>query len=135
MMNDIELEIAELVEQVEEGNADAILAYKELSSIAKVLDQAKKQVSIIAVNEARSYGQKSFEHEGMKCELRSGRKVWDFKGIPEWAEMTKAIKDKTEQYKGAYSAWEKGGSVFDEETGEQIPIPKVKYTDDVLVIK
>ena len=38
-------------------------------------------------------------------------------------------------YKAAYDSWQRGAKMFDEETGEEIPIPAVTNTRDVLVIK
>lgn len=126
--------LADLVESVENGNSDSIVTLAKLNNVEKVLKECKAAVYACAREEAENYPEKTFNYKGVKVEKRTGRKVYNFKHIPEWVEATKAVKDKESRYKAAYDAYQKGVTMSDE-NGEVVPVPEVNYTDDVLVLK
>ena len=131
----IELYLAKLCEGVDEGDIDAIVTLSKISKLEKLLKEVKAQVYEQALQVADEYPEKTFSHSGLIIEKRAGRKVYDFKQIPTWNDLNTSLKDFEKKCKGAYDAWSKGTVLVDEETGEQIPLPGVKNTKDVLVIK
>jgi len=131
----IELYLSKLCEGVDEGEVDAIVTLSKISKLEKLVKEAKAQVYEQALQVAEEYPEKTFEYKGLVIEKRSGRKVYDFKQIPTWNDLNTRLKDFEKKCKGAYDAWLKGTFLVDEETGEQVPLPGVKNTKDVLVIK
>lgn len=127
--------LSDLVESVENGNSDSIVTLAKINNAEKVLKDCKNAVYACAREEAENYPEKTFIHKGVKFERRAGRKVYNFKEIPEWVRLNNSVKDKEKLYKSAYDAYQKGSRMVDEETGEEIPIPSVYNTEDTLVLK
>jgi len=124
-----------LANAVTDGTKDAIVALRSLSNIEKACKDAKEIVSELAMEESEKYPLKTFEHKGVKIERRSGRAMYNYKGIQEWSDLTAKVKNKESLYKSAFESWQKGARLFDEETGEEVPMPVVTHTKDVLIIK
>lgn len=127
--------VRDLTESVENGNSDPIVTLAKINEVEKLIKQSKDIVYESALIEAENYSEKTFIHKGIKVERRSGRNVYDFKSIPEWVGLNESVKNKEKIYKSAYDAYQKGTKMFDEDTGEEIPVPVVKFTKDTLVIK
>ena len=89
-----------------QGNTDPLLAYAELKAYKMELDQAIKDVEPAALDESEKYG-KSFELHGVKFEKSSKQAI------------------------GAL----KNGFNYIDGNGEEIPLPKVTYNKDSLIIK
>jgi len=134
-MNSIIDQIIQIKVSVDDGRKDSIVAQYELNQIEKVLKAAKDEVKELALIEADNYSEKTFEHKGFIIERRAGRKIYDFNNIASYQIKKKELKDIEAKAKAAYDSYSKGGIFIDEETGEQIEPPVVKYTSDVLVIK
>lgn len=122
-------------ENVDSGTVDPIVSLAIINKIEKAVKDVKASVYDSALIEAQNYPEKTFEHKGVWVERRNGRKVYDFKGIQEWNDLNDKRKEKEAIYKSAFDAYQKGKTMVDDETGEQIPIPAVSNNKDVLVIK
>lgn len=128
--------------KVERGELEALQGFALLKEMEKDFKQKLEILHCLAVEESELYG-KSFEHNGYKFERRNGRAIYDFKGISDWEEIDqkekeiKAKKKEKEQlYKQAFDVWKKSmNRLVNEDTGEVVPMPKVKYTGDVLIVK
>ncbi|TNE74969.1 hypothetical protein EP331_00320 [bacterium] len=127
--------LRDLTESVENGNSDSIVTLAKITNLEKALKDCKDQVYLTALEEAEKYPEKTFEHKGVKVEKRAGRKVYDFKNIQEWNNLNQNVKLFESKSKAAYDAYQKGLKMYDEETGEEIPIPSVYNTKDVLVLR
>lgn len=131
----IDRQIWEIAEQVEEGHADALLAYHRLKELAEQVSAAKEVVYLHAIQEAENYGEKAFEHKGLKVERRNGAARWNYKGIPEWDQADKDKKELEKTLKSRYELYKKGELSIDQESGEQLPVPSVTYSKDSIIIK
>ena len=134
-LKNISLYFNKLAESVENGDSDSMITLSRLSAVEKAIKECKDKVYQTALTDAEKYPEKSFTYEGLTVEKRNGRKIYNFKEIEEWNDIKSQLTKKEIMYKAAFDAWQKGLKVFDEETGEEIPIPIVTTTRDVLVIK
>ncbi len=116
-----------------EGHSDPLIAYAELKAYKMELDQAIKDLEPVAIDESEKYG-KSFELHGIKFERRNGATRYDFKHIEEWQNMNTEIKNFEKSSKQALAA-SKHGANYVNADGEEIPLPKVTYNKDSLIIK
>ena len=123
----------DIAEKAIEGHTDPLIAYAELKAYKMELDQAIKDLEPVAIDESEKYG-KSFELHGIKFERRNGATRYDFKHIEEWQKMNTEIKNCEKSSKQALSALKNGFNYIDG-NGEEIPLPKVTYNKDTLLIK
>lgn len=126
---------SELVQQVLDGYASPLEALAMLKEEKEHVDKCIKEIEDIALEEAQRMDGKSFQYKEWKFEIRSGRKVFDFKNIKEWNEAKQSLSEIEQKAK---KAWEmktqsKINAVTDD--GEVIELPKVTFTKDVIVIK
>ena len=127
------INVEELTQNAIDGIESPFIALSELKRLKNKIDLAIKEVEPIAIQEAEKYD-KNFEINGLKMELRQGRKVWNFKNLEEWNTYNKGLKDCEERYKSAYSSFEKGLSAISQD-GELLELPEVTYTKPSLIIK
>ena len=123
----------DISEKAIEGHTDPLIAYAELKAYKMELEQAIKDLEPLAIEESEKYG-KSFELHGIKFERRNGATRYDFKHIEEWQNMNTEIKNFEKRCKQALSSSKYGGSCIDA-NGEEMPLPKVNYSKDSLIIK
>lgn len=134
-MDNIIDQIMQKVDLVEQELVNPYQTLKDLNDLIKILNDAKGQVLDVALSDADQRSEKSFQVDGLLIERKSGRKIYDFKSIPQWMSANEKLKAIESQCKGAYQMYEKGGILVDEETGEQVPLPGVKHTKDTLIVK
>jgi len=120
--------------EVQEGLTDPLVAYAHCKAIEKQLKETLEIVYASAIQEAEKYPP-SFEHEGFKFQRKNGRTMYDFSGIESINEAKRKVKELESLSKQALSAGERGSTIVDDETGEVITPPKVKFTKDTLSIK
>lgn len=128
------MDIAQLVQDVLDGNESGLTALAVLREEKKLIDNCIKQVEEIALEEAGRYTEKTFQHQDLFIEKRSGGRVYDFKHIEEWNVYKENLKNCEERYKQAYLASEKGLNIATND-GELLDLPKVIYRKDSLIIK
>jgi len=129
-----------LIEQIENGEIDALKFKIFLKHLEAVMDNIKEPLDRAAANEADKYGQRSFELLGAKVEMRELAVKYDYShcGYPVWerADVTakKAAEDKKAVEKFLGSLKEKV-SVNDELTGEVCDVfPPMKSSKTSIVI-
>jgi len=127
------IDVKELTQNVIDGTEDPLMALSILKGLQNEIKSCIAEVEPSAIAEAEKY-EKTFEHKGLKIELRQGRKVWNFKNLPEWQKAEKAKIDCEEQYKAAYSNFEKGLSAVKQD-GEVLELPEVTYGKPSIIIK
>ncbi len=126
-------QIEELRMKAIDGLISPLVAYAELKDLKAHLDLALKDVTPIALEEADKYD-KNFSYDGFKFERRNGRVTYDFKHLDAWQKANNAKKFAEEQAKQALKAMETGGCLIDDD-GVVIEPPKVKYSQDTLIVK
>jgi len=123
----------EIVNQVKEGNQDALIAYAELKAAEKSLKAALAELEPLALEEAAKYG-KTFELYGHKFEQRNGAIRYTFSHLPQWQAADNAKKLIEQQSKQALKAMETGNTIIDSD-GCIVEPPKVLYSKDSLIVK
>jgi hypothetical protein len=127
--------IEEQIESLKQGTTDALPIYAELKEVEKSLKSAIEQVYEFAIEEAENHGTKQFETKGFAFEVRNGRATYSFDHLPEWKESKDFIKEMEQKHKDAAKMADKGQTMVDDDTGEQITPAQVKYSKDVLIAK
>ncbi len=95
-------QIVSLVNEVEEGNTDALKAFIALKELEKVLTAAMSQIKDGAVSEAKKYNAKSFELMGCRIDVKEGTARWSYKHIPQWSRHQEEMKKIEEAAKLRY---------------------------------
>lgn len=129
-----EEEVAQLLTEVEEGNTQALQTYANFKRAKDLFDQASKQIEPLAMDEASNYAEKTFSEAGFTFEKRNGSTRYSFNHIPEVVKLKEQIKEIETKSKQAFIAQQKGLLTADT-NGEEIPLPKVSYTKDSLIVK
>ena len=84
-------------------------------------------------NEASQYPE---GYKGFEIRAVSGRKTFDYSGIPEWNEAKQKLKDCEGKYKSMFEAKAKGLNYANvSEEGEELPLPEIKYGKSYLTVK
>lgn len=127
-------EIANYVNDVENGELEALRAYAELKKYEGLISDAKRQLEPLAMDEAYNFGEKSFEHHGYKFEIRNGATRYNFKNISIWKDKQKELKEIEKNAKQAYLAIQSGNMIATGD-GEEIELPEVTVSKDSLIVK
>jgi hypothetical protein len=127
-------DLGNIVQEVEEGTANALLVLAELKSYAKKLSEVINQVEEAAFIEADKYGAKTFTLEGYEYSLRDGRAMYNYKDIGDWRAADADLKLVEYRHKQAYLASLNGDTAISQD-GEVIELPKVSYAKPSLAIK
>jgi len=128
------MDLSELVQNVIDGEESGLVALAVLKEEKALIENYIKEVEPTAIEEAESYGEKKFTHKDLQIEMRSGGRMYNFKGIKDWqfakAELT-AIEERS---KLAYQTHEKGNMTASHD-GEVIDLPEVTHRKDSIIIK
>jgi hypothetical protein len=126
--------LEQLLQDVKNGNESALKAYailkKTEDSIKTMIDEVKEQ----ALQEAAQHSEKTFSDHGYIFEKRNGSARYSFKHIEEWNNLKEEIKQLETRSKQAYSSYQKG-MLSATTDGEEIELPVVTFTSDVLIVK
>lgn len=115
-----------------EGEKDPLLVYAELKEIEAGLKQALDEVFEVAIEESEKY-EKSFDLKGWKFERRNGKVNYSFKHIPQWVDLKSKVDHFEEISKQALKM--NGKIQTATKDGEEIPLPRVTYSKDSLIVK
>lgn len=127
------MDIAQLVQDVEDGKENPLKAYALLKDHMKFVSEAIAQFEDYAQEEAAKFGAKTFETMGWKFEIRNGARRHSFKHIDEWLEVNTGLKEREKLYKAAAAAAEKRQTIVDE-NGEVVPPSIVTFSKDSLIV-
>lgn len=132
-------ELINTCNEVENGNKEILDAIIELRKQKQFHEQILKEINTFESQYFTEIECTAKEHEnefkGVKFEFRAGRKTFDFKGIQEVEIAKQNAKEIEQKYKSAWDMKQKGMIPIDEDTGEVLPIPKVKYSKSSMIIK
>lgn len=127
--------LQEVLSAVQDGREDALSFYAQLKELEKEIKDSLTIIDPIVEDESGAYSEKVFFDHGFQFEKRQGGKRFSFKGIPTWDEAEKFKKELEEKFRLAWLSREKGTVIYDDETGEEVPIPSVTYSKDSLIVK
>ena len=129
-----EAEIVHLLNQVEEGNINALSVYAIFKQSKDLIEEALKQIEPSVQREAELYSEKTFTESGFTFEKRNGATRYSYNHIPEILEVKKELKDLEAKYKHAFLSKQKGLLAATED-GEELIMPKVTYSKDSVIVK
>lgn len=124
----------QMIQDVHDGVESPLRAYGMITEIEQFVKKAKQEISEYAKQEAEKYDT-TFEADGYKFELRQGRRVWNFKECDEWVRANVNLKAVEKRLKHNYEANADGLVTLNQDTGEIIDLPEVKYTEPSLIVK
>lgn len=123
--------IENLLNNVEDGEISASWAFvvikEELDFLQDCMDQLKPQV----MEEVRSF---PVTHGALRVEYMPGTRRYSFDHLDEWKVLKGRMSHIESQAKMAYSAYEAGRTLVNDETGEIVPLPHVTYTKDTVKV-
>ena len=106
-----------IVSDVEVGNINALDAFAIFKKMEALFNEAKKSIDSLAIDEAETFGESTFSHNGQKFEVRNGAERYSFKGLKDWEEKNAELKAIEDKYKSAYKSYTKMNlSMIDQET-------------------
>lgn len=136
-LQDYLFSITQKVEDGELSNLDGLIALRENRA------QLEQSMEIVKEFETKRLAEISAEasnypkgYQGYLITETSGRKLFDFKNIPEWNDATENLKSVEAKYKSMFDAKIKGNPNANiSEDGEILPLPEINYAKSFLTVK
>jgi hypothetical protein len=130
----------ETMREYKEGNISLEDALIQLETERNVLEQVlekiknfKQEYSGEIADLAKEYKE---GYKGFTFEVRNGARRFSYKGIPEWENASKTVKDVEGKYKSMFEAKLKGNPHANiSEDGEELPLPEVSYGAPSVIVK
>lgn len=116
-MTNITLTLSEFIQQVVDGNEDALKAYIHLKQIEKQLKAAFEAVEPLAFQDADKWTEKTFVYAGAEIQKKNAAGRWNFANVALYNEAEKRKKQIEELAKVAAKG---GATVVDEISGEVV---------------
>lgn len=82
--SEVSLEVSQIVEQVREGNVNALQAYGALVAVERMAAAARAEIAEQALMEAESYGKREFGAYGAQFQVSECGVRYDFSQDGEW---------------------------------------------------
>ena len=82
--SEVSLEVGQIVEQVREGNVNALQAYGALVAVERIAAAARVEIAEQALTEAESYGKREFGLYGAQFQVSECGVKYDFSQDGEW---------------------------------------------------
>ena len=117
---------AGLILRIEEGEVNPIAAHVRLKAVVKALEQVLKATEDIVRDEAEKHG-KTFSAFGAEITLKEGSLTPNYEEDEVYADLKAQMKAREELLKIAFRQAGKT-AIFDESTGEQVPVCTAKAT-------
>lgn len=112
LFEEIQEELFNTRNQVIEGelsNLDGFIKMRKAKEEAEKVLEIVKEFEQERLNEiANEASEHPKGYHGLKVTLTSGRKMFSFKGIPDYEKIEKSKKELEEQYKNAFEGFQKG---------------------------
>lgn len=124
-------ELAALVGEIDEGNADPLESLIQLKRIEEVLEASINQIKERAVAEAKKYGAKEFELHGVKVQVKEGAARWSYKHILQWNELEAKRKGIEDVAKNRYK---NPSLIMADADGVEIPMAQCTYDKESVSI-
>ena len=136
MNQEVKDRYAARVEDVEEGILDPLFVYAELKDLEKFFAECAAQIQDAALAEASKYDKPQFQHQGFQFTVGSGKTIYDYKNVPQWADIKARLARIEELSKQAakMSVLTGGGTIVDED-GQVIPPCETRTGKGFLSVK
>jgi hypothetical protein len=123
---------AGLILRIEEGEVNPIAAHVRLKAVVKALEQVLKATEDIVRDEAERHG-KTFSAFGAEIQVKEGALTPDYTHDQQWSDLQVSMKAREELLKIAFRQAGKT-AIFDESTGEQVPVCTAKATKPSIAV-
>lgn len=133
IMKNLENNLAELVQEVENGSFNPLEAYARLKTFEKFVKDCYTQIEHLAMEEADNYSEKTIKDFGFEITKRAGSITYDYSVNEDVRRLEVELKTIKDILKNASKM---GKSILDEESGEVFePCPAKGGVKDSLSIK
>ena len=130
----------QIIDDYRDGNTsleDALIEIEtQRNVLEKVLDEIKafkRENSGLIADISKEYPK---GYRGFTFEVRNGARRFSYKGIPEWENASKTVKDVEGKYKSMFEAKLKGNPHANiSEDGEELPLPEIFYNAPSVIVK
>ena len=131
-------QVGSLIDQYTDGEISGAEALVKLDMLDKDLKEVREMISEWKSENIEQLAALKDEYPdgymGMLFEYRSGGVMYNFKKIPEIAEVEQKLKELKDKYKIVAKNYDKGLTTSDE-NGEILPCPEVSYRKDSIILK
>ncbi len=131
--------IKETIQDAKDGNLNRLDAIIELREARKELENAIDEIKKYEDKEKEAIAMEAAEYpegyKGYQFEFRNGRKLWNFKTIPEFNEISERLKEVQDTAIATFELFQKTGQKPITEDGELLPMPELNYAKSSLVVK
>lgn len=114
-MKNLENNIADLVQDIEDGNFNPLEGYANLKVFEKFVKDAINQIEPLALEEAGNYNEKTISEFGFQITKRNGYVTYDFSENEDVRRLESELKGIKDILKNASRM---GKSIVDDNTGE-----------------
>jgi hypothetical protein len=133
-------QLAYIESQNEDGiisNLDALLEMREYRSGAEnIIEMTKLFENNKTTEISRDAAAYNGKYNGFQITETAGRKLYDFKHIPEYIVATETLKKTEEKYKSMFIAKANGNPHANiSEDGEELPLPELKIGKSFITVK
>jgi hypothetical protein len=126
--------IKDLFLKYQEGNIDPLDAYIQAKQEDDEHQQYIEELKKAATEEAKRYGEKAFEKGDYYVEVRTGRKMFNFKSCQSWKSKQEELKEVEERLKLSWESLNKNMHTVSDD-GEVVEVPEVTFTSDYITFK
>lgn len=123
-------EIDNDINMCDEGLQSYLHVWAEIHDMEKYVVEKKAQIKEACADQVYPGAMAG----GYSFEVRTGKRNYDFSDLEDWNDANNKKKAIEQKYKNA-SRIAEGGLVMVDEHGEIPELPKVKYSDDSIVLK
>lgn len=131
--------VASTMQKVDDGDLDVldgIIKINEINNELMDLQKSCKEWINSQADEVEGRIKEEPIYKGVKFQYRAGAARFSYKGIPEWENNNKALKDIESKYKAMFKAKQKGLDYANVNSdGEELPMPEIKYGTSYLIVK
>ena len=121
-----------MIEAVRNGQMDALELYTKSKEISDIASKVQKEVQELAIEEAESRTEKTFNYGQYKVTKVEGRRMIDYSDIEEWAFAKANLKNIEDKYKHVALS---SVASLDENTGEILKRPIITFSKSSITIK
>jgi hypothetical protein len=122
----------QLTDRINEGEVNPVEAHIKLKAIVKALEVTIKATEQTVADEAAKYG-KTFQAFGAEITLKEGSLTPNYEEDAVYADIKAQLKEREEILKLAFRQAGKT-AIYDESTGEQIPVCSAKGTKPSIAV-
>jgi hypothetical protein len=124
-----------ICKEVEDGNNNALNVMIQAKALDFMSKEIIKKVKDLALGEAGNYSKDDSVFNGAKFSIGNTGDTLDYKSDEEYAELENKLKARKDKLKKAFDMNKTGDVYVDGETGETIPVVRIKkHSEQILKI-